>query len=423
MDVGIYNGRASPNAIGEVEFYAAVLAADLRRSHRVEIVNHSPYFTIENLALGAGLDLGGVQHRYLPRDTATGPNTLNPWQRYREAWSWGAKISERYDLFINLTCDVPPFCHAPRGVLVVLFPCAMPAGQGPARAGNSSLRLRARRAYHTWEWQRRLATYQLKASISQFTGAWARRWWRLDCPVLYPPCNNQPVDAVKRNSIVSVGRLSTGRHTQGQSEMLRIFGELRSRGLEGLEHACVTGIDESSPDDLVYHDQLRELGASVGAQVLANAGRPELRALFARSKVCWHAAGVGEDEHTHPELAEHFGLDIVEAMAAGCVPIAINRGGPAEIIRHGRDGFLCDTLEEFCGHTWRLLEDEPRYREMAGAARRRAAEFSQDQFLQRWKVLLGATFSDWWSVVPRTSSAEQTLCPTPEEKLRSHTAA
>jgi glycosyltransferase involved in cell wall biosynthesis len=224
--------------------------------------------------------------------------------------------------------------------------------------------------------------------------------------VLYPPCDSQQVEAVKQNSVVSVGRFSTERHAKSQLEMVQLFGELRSGGLADVEYSCVGGVDESRPDDFAYFEQVREPGEAVGAQVLANVGRQQLRALYAHSKVFWHAAGSGVDEREHPERTEHFGLGIVDAMAASCVPIAINKGGPAEIIRHGQDGFLCDTLPEFCAYTRQLLADEARYRQMAEAARRRAGEFSQDRFLQRWNVLMGTTFSDWRSAISRTSSTE-----------------
>ncbi len=117
-----------------------------------------------------------------------------------------------------------------------------------------------REAYHKWEWQRRLATYQLKASISEFTSTWARCLWHMDCPVLNPPCDSHPVEARKRNSILSVGSFSTGRHQKKQLEMVQLFGELRSGGLAELEYSCVGGVTESRPDDFEYFEQVRELG-------------------------------------------------------------------------------------------------------------------------------------------------------------------
>ena len=49
--------------------------------------------------------------------------------------------------------------------------------------------------------------------------------------------------------------------------------------------------------------------------------------------------------HLH-RWEEMFGLVPIEAMATGCVPIAMKRGGPAETIVNGITGFLVDSDEE-----------------------------------------------------------------------------
>ena len=43
---------------------------------------------------------------------------------------------------------------------------------------------------------------------------------------------------------------------------------------------------------------------------------------------------------------EPFGFSVVEAMACGTPVIAPRRGSMAEIVRHGENGFLVDTLDE-----------------------------------------------------------------------------
>ena len=40
-----------------------------------------------------------------------------------------------------------------------------------------------------------------------------------------------------------------------------------------------------------------------------------------------------------PALFEAFGLTVVEAMTTSLPTFATNRGGPSEIIKHGRSGF------------------------------------------------------------------------------------
>ena len=72
----------------------------------------------------------------------------------------------------------------------------------------------------------------------------------------------------------------------------------------------------------------------------------ELRSLFARASVYWHATGLGEDPELHPERMEHFGIATVEAMSAGAVPVAIGVAGQLEVFDDGVEGFHFHDLDE-----------------------------------------------------------------------------
>jgi glycosyltransferase involved in cell wall biosynthesis len=85
---------------------------------------------------------------------------------------------------------------------------------------------------------------------------------------------------------------------------------------------------------------------------------------------------------------EHFGISTVEAMAAGCVPVVINRGGQTEIIEHGTTGFLWDTLAELKEYTATLVNDEALRARMAEAARTSAQRFSREAFAENFRRLL-----------------------------------
>ena len=43
---------------------------------------------------------------------------------------------------------------------------------------------------------------------------------------------------------------------------------------------------------------------------------------------------------------EPFGLSVVESLACGTPVIAFNKGSMPEIIRHGKDGFLVNTIDQ-----------------------------------------------------------------------------
>ena len=118
--------------------------------------------------------------------------------------------------------------------------------------------------------------------------------------------------------------------------------------------------------------KVRELAAKSGASVEVNLAHARIKSLYRRAKIFWHAAGMGVDENLQPEWLEHFGMTTVEAMAAGCVPVVINKGGQPEIVEHGVSGFCWNTVEEWECYTVRLMHDDALFQKMSDAARRRA---------------------------------------------------
>ena len=82
--------------------------------------------------------------------------------------------------------------------------------------------------------------------------------------------------------------------------------------------------------------------------------------------------------------AEPFGIVILEAMAAGAAVIAVNNGGPAEIITDGVNGLLAERSEpeQLAAAMQRLITDAPLRNRLAAAGKARAAEFA-------WPVIAG----------------------------------
>jgi glycosyltransferase involved in cell wall biosynthesis len=391
LKIGIYNEPAG-TGIGGSEHMSAVMAEALAGKHQVDLLHHIPGLSAERLAATSGTNLGGVRLRYFKPEAEPPVRSRDPRRRYEAARRWHAALGEGYDLFVAVVHDKPPVCRARRGALVVLFPAyasfyAQPLGG--VLWLKSALRQPFEHFYQRWEWRRRMEGYQLKTAISEFSREWALRRWGVDCRILHPPVDDDFGPAEKEDVILSVGRfaLPAGGHTKKQAEMLGAFRQMTEGGLTGWEYVCAGGLADT-PEHRAYFDGLRRAGAESGASVVANLPRAELKRLFERAKIFWHAAGYGEEEDRHPELSEHFGIATVEAMAAGCVPVVVNKGGQREIVEHGASGFLWDTVEELKGYTEALVRDEPLRARMSGAARERARLFGREEFVKKFLTLL-----------------------------------
>jgi len=81
---------------------------------------------------------------------------------------------------------------------------------------------------------------------------------------------------------------------------------------------------------------------------------------------------------------EHFGIGIVEFMAAGVIPIAHNSGGPKEDIivlhHHKKIGFLATTAEEYASHIEEIFSHPEEAAHIRRNARIFAEKFSDEAF-------------------------------------------
>jgi len=384
MKIGLYIEHGVGNGVGGAELMMAHLASEWSRAHQVDLIHHRPPLTRERIQMFSTDDFDRVTFRHVPRQPEA-ESSGNLIRRYRNARDWHRFVSEGYDLFVNCTHWLPCFCHAKKGLLLVLFPIYVRPEQTPEIQRLPSWRRLRHRAYYEWEWRRRLATYQRRCAISEFSSEWTRRRWMLDSEITYPPVDIEAVPSAKEPLILSVGRFSTMAHTKKQMEMMGVFREL-ARDLPNWTYASVGGLNTRA-ENHGYFDQVRAAGSGYPTIVEANVDKARVKDLLGRGRIFWHATGFGEDPDRHPELSEHFGIATVEAMGAGCVPVVINRGGQSDIVRHGETGFLWNTLDELKRYTLELARNPGLWERMSAAARARAATFSRPRFVKRMTEL------------------------------------
>jgi glycosyltransferase involved in cell wall biosynthesis len=233
-----------------------------------------------------------------------------------------------------------------------------------------------------------LDSYERVLANSEYTREWVRRLWGVEAEVLFPPIRVQDLrPGPKQRRILTVGRfIARGvGHSKKQLELVRAFADMVHRGgMDGWELRVVGGCE---PSQRRYLADVQRAAEGLPVQVHANAPRSLVEELFATSSVFWVATGLGEDEEQAPWLFEHFGITTVEAMAAGCVPVVIDKAGQREIVRHGVDGYRWETLGQLEALTRRLATDEGLRERLAAAAVERAADFSEEAFAARWRQI------------------------------------
>lgn len=237
---------------------------------------------------------------------------------------------------------------------------------------------------------RYVAGYDLICPISEFSQRWLEQYWGVRGEVLYPPVKvdsgGPPPDGQRAPIILHVGRFQHGTHNKKQDVLIKAFRRLVQRGLSGWElHLAGGSMDHQGEQHRRYRERIERMARGWPIQLHVDLPRAELRALFERASVYWHATGYGERD---PILFEHFGITTVEAMAAGAVPVVIARGAQPEIVQHGVNGLTWSSLDELVQRTMGLAIDSVLAARLRQAAIARSRAFSEQAFKRRLFDLL-----------------------------------
>ena len=152
--------------------------------------------------------------------------------------------------------------------------------------------------------------------------------------ILFPPCDLTPFLANARNLegedfvILSLSQFRPEKNHMLQLEIAQIVCKQLPCAKFTLVGGCRNERDHERVEQLKRYAS--ELGISASVQFLVNLPFPSLMSTLSRAHVGLHTM-----------FEEHFGIGIVELMAAGLVTIAHDSGGPrADIIRPGKSKIL-----------------------------------------------------------------------------------
>jgi alpha-1,2-mannosyltransferase len=197
-------------------------------------------------------------------------------------------------------------------------------------------------------------------SVSDFTRGFVEKKWKRDSKTVYPPC---PVEAFsefgnvqpRENLVVTIGRIVPEKRFHLFVELARIVPTTRFVAIGSLS-------DEASS----YYGWLKRIAPENVSFVLSPLRK--VRNILGKAMAYVHCAE-----------NEHFGITIVEAMAAGCVPIVHDSGGPREIVTSDV-GFRWNNLSEAARQVVMLAENDRLRVELSAASSVRARQFRPEVF-------------------------------------------
>lgn len=225
-------------------------------------------------------------------------------------------------------------------------------------------------------------------TMQHLTSIWALKEERMT--LVYPPCDTAllstfSVDQPRRKHIVCVAQF---RPEKDHPTLLRAFAmlvhELQSgigRDLRLILIGTVRG-----EEDLARVQALRELSNSLQIEsmvdILTDVPWPEVLSVLQHS---W----IG----TNAMWNEHFGIGVVEYMAAGLIPVVHDSAGPKlDIVtpfRGAATGFHADSVTTFAeGFASALLMNDQECQEMRHRCQLSSARFSESVFASAWQRMM-----------------------------------
>lgn len=391
MKIGIYN--ANLHTMGGGEKHIGVVAEFLSKNHEVEFIC-SEDVDKDMLCNKLNLDLSSVTIRPMGLE--------HDHEKYSE-------ISAEYDFFINCTYLSTLKSQCKKSAMLIWFPRIwnrkFPAwvkyftynilNKTLFRFTNDTGIHFINRFYqsqHNFVLDREyISTYDMFIANSRYTQKWIKKEFGVDSEILYPPIDvDEFLPGKKENIILSVGRFFVHSHNKKQLEMIQIFKELYDNNPEAKKyeyHLCGS----------VHHDELsaeylkrcEEEAKGYPIFIHENIAFPDLKDIYSKAKIFWHASGFGENPRKFPDRFEHFGMTTVESMAAGAVPVVIAQGGQVEIVEDGKNGFLWNSKSELINKTAKLIANEELVRDLSKKAILSSKKYSKaNMHLQLKSILL-----------------------------------
>lgn len=212
---------------------------------------------------------------------------------------------------------------------------------------------------------------------SYFTKSFIDKEYGVNSIVIYPPVNVEKiVPKRKENIILYVGRFSQLTQNKGQDVLINSFKKFHKE-YGGWRLILAGGVEVGSDNFL---DKLEKSTKDLPVEMIKSPSFDEIVKLYGKAKIFWSAAGYGVNEKKEPKRVEHFGITVVEAMSAGCVPVVFSAGGHKEIVADGENGFLWKKTRQLQKITKVLIENRKNMQDIFNNTLKSSRVYENERF-------------------------------------------
>ncbi|MFN9017055.1 MAG: glycosyltransferase [Hyphomonadaceae bacterium] len=192
----------------------------------------------------------------------------------------------------------------------------------------------------------------------------------------------------KENIILMIGRFSPNGHAKRQDilvDAMRLAA--RTKALPGWR-AVLCGMVPNDKASIAFYESILHDIEGLPIEVVLSPSRSQLEQWMLRAKIYVSATGTGVTAAKDFAKCEHFGITVVEAASAGCIPVVYELGGPADIVDHLGVGHRFSRITDLVT-ALEAAAESARDLKARQQAIHQAQSFSESAFMQSWRQLAG----------------------------------
>jgi len=286
-----------------------------------------------------------------------------------------SKLRKRCDIILNTHGDVLPI---EADIVYMHYPTFALLKENPVNLKYSSS-LFWRAYFIPYERTQRFLVKGFLNSLiltnSIFSKKAIRKYTGKNAIIVYPPVDVETFSYaaksdMRENLVVSCGRYSPEKNYES---ILEVAEKLKDKPIRFIIVGSLSG--RTSREYYKKLEKIRRAKKLKNVELLKNLDLSGLLELYGKAKIYLHAM-----------RDEHFGISVVEAMAAGLVPVVHRSGGPWEDIikaQQGKHGFSYLTTKEAAQTIEDLIENEHARKEIVSRNMRYTYVFSSESYKKK----------------------------------------